>query len=215
MRVAIADDSALFRRGLVRLLEGAGVDVIGEAGDGPELLRLLEADQPDVVIVDIRMPPTRTDEGLQVAREVRSRWPEVAVLVLSTYLETDFATELVMGDRQRVGYLLKDRVEDTEELLEALGRLARGGFVVDQEVVERLIGRPRGAGPLATLTSREREILAQMAEGRSNQAICERLFLSARTVESHTSSIFGKLGLEPTVLSNRRVQAVLLFLGQP
>jgi DNA-binding NarL/FixJ family response regulator len=184
------------------------------AKDGEELLDLLAADQPDVAIVDIRMPPTMTDEGLTLAREIRSRWPAVAVLVLSTYLETDFATELITGSQQRVGYLLKDRVEDTDELLDALRRLAHGGSIVDPEVVARLLGRRRTASPLDTLSAREREILGLMAQGRSNQAICERLFLSERTVESHVSSIFAKLGLEPTADSNRRVAAVLFYLGQ-
>lgn len=214
MRVAVADDSALFRAGLVRLLEGAGVEVTGEARDGEELLRLVAATQPDVALVDIRMPPSMTDEGLRVAREIRQRWPAVAVLVLSTYLETEFATELVSSSQQRVGYLLKDRVEDTDELLDALRRLARGGSIVDPEVVARLLGRRRTASPLNELSGREREILALMAEGRSNQAIGERLFLSERTVESHVSSIFGKLGLQPAADDHRRVRAVLLYLGR-
>lgn len=214
MRVAVADDSALFRAGLVRLLEGAGVEVTGEARDGEELLRLVAAAQPDVALVDIRMPPSMTDEGLRVAREIRQRWPAVAVLVLSTYLETEFATELVSSSQQRVGYLLKDRVEDTDELLDALRRLARGGSIVDPEVVARLLGRRRTASPLNELSGREREILALMAEGRSNQAIGERLFLSERTVESHVSSIFGKLGLQPAADDHRRVRAVLLYLGR-
>ena len=214
MRVAVADDSALFRTGLVRLLEGAGVEVTGEARDGEELLRLIAAARPDVAVVDIRMPPSMTDEGLRVAWEIRDRWPAVAVLVLSTYLETEFATELISSSQQRVGYLLKDRVEDTDELLDALRRLARGGSIVDPEVVARLLGRRRRASPLDELSGREREILALMAQGRSNQAIGERLFLSERTVESHVGSIFGKLGLQPAADDHRRVRAVLLYLGQ-
>lgn len=214
MRVAVADDSALFRTGLVRLLEGAGVQVTGEARDGEELLRLVAGEQPDVAVVDIRMPPSMTDEGLRVAREIRGRWPAVAVLVLSTYLETEFATELISSSQQKVGYLLKDRVEDTDELLDALRRLARGGSIVDPEVVARLLGRRRTASPLDELSGREREILGLMAKGRSNQAIGERLFLSERTVESHVSSIFGKLGLQPAADDHRRVRAVLLYLGQ-
>jgi len=155
-----------------------------------------------------------TDEGLRVAREIRRRWPAVAVLVLSTYLETEFATELISSSEHRVGYLLKDRVEDTGELLDALRRLARGGSIVDPEVVARLLSRRRTASPLDELSAREREILALMAQGRSNQAIGERLFLSERTVESHVSSIFGKLGLQPAADDHRRVRAVLLYLGQ-
>lgn len=214
MRVIVADDSALFREGLVRLLEDASVEVAGQARDGAELLECVAADQPDVAIVDIRMPPTLTDEGLKVAREIRARWPSVAVLVLSTYLDTAFATELITGAHQRIGYLLKDRVQDTEELLDTLRRLKHGGSVVDPEVVARLIGRRRARSPLEDLSEREREILALMAQGRSNQAICERLHLSERTVESHVGSIFGKLGLEPAPDDHRRVRAVLLFLGQ-
>jgi DNA-binding NarL/FixJ family response regulator len=214
VRVAVADDSALFRSGLVRLLEAAGVAVTAQAGDGKDLLRLMEADQPDVAIVDIRMPPTMTDEGLKLAREIRSRWPAVAVLVLSTYLETDFATELISASERRVGYLLKDRVEDTDELLDALDRLAHGGSIVDREVVARLLGRRRTASPLDALSAREREILGLMAQGLTNLGIRERLFLSERTVESHVNSIFAKLGLEPTPDNHRRVTAVLLYLGK-
>jgi DNA-binding NarL/FixJ family response regulator len=214
VRVAVADDSALFRTGLVRLLQGAGVEVTGEARDGEELLRLIAAAQPDVAVVDIRMPPSMTDEGLRVAREIRGRWPAVAVLVLSTYLETEFATELISSSQQKVGYLLKDRVEDTDELLDALRRLARGGSIVDPEVVARLLGRRRRSSPLDELSGREREILALMAQGRSNQAIGERLFLSERTVESHVGSIFGKLGLQQAADDHRRVRAVLLYLGR-
>ena len=214
MRVIVGDDSALFRAGLVGLLEGAGVEVLGQARDGVELLDLVAAQQPDVVIVDIRMPPTQTDEGLQVAREIRGRWPDVGVLVLSTYLDTDFATDLVTRAQQRVGYLLKDRVQDTDELLDALRRLHHGGSVVDPEVVARLLDRRRVHSPLEALSDREREILSAMAQGRSNQAICERLHLSQRTVESHVGSIFGKLGLQPAPDDHRRVRAVLLYLGQ-
>jgi DNA-binding NarL/FixJ family response regulator len=215
VRVTVADDSALFRTGLVRLLTEAGVTVAGEARDGDELLRMISTDQPDVAIVDIRMPPTNTDEGLTAAREIHKRWPDIGVLVLSTYVDTDFATELVTRAERSVGYLLKDRVQDTEELLDALRRLQRGGSVVDPEVVARLMGRRRAQSPLDELTEREREILALMAQGRSNQAISDRLHLSERTVESHVGSIFSKLGLEPTTDDHRRVMAVLLHLGRP
>jgi DNA-binding NarL/FixJ family response regulator len=215
MRVTVADDSALFRSGLVRLLQEAGVTVIGEAHDGVELVKLVSVDQPDVVIVDIRMPPTGTDEGLIAARDIHVRWPDIGVLVLSTYVDTDFATELITGAQRGVGYLLKDRVQDADELLDALRRLERGGSVLDPEVVARLIGRRRTEGPLDQLSDREREILGLMAQGRSNQAISERLHVSERTVESHVGSIFSKLGFEPTTDDHRRVMAVLLYLGRP
>jgi len=215
VRVTVADDSALFRAGLIRLLEEAGITVAAEASDGVELLNLIAADKPDVVIVDIRMPPTLTDEGLTAAREIHRRWPDVGVLVLSTYVDTAFATELITRTQRSVGYLLKDRVQDTDELVDALGRLQKGGSVVDPEVVARLIGRRRTQSPIEQLSEREREILELMAQGRSNQAISARLYLSERTVESHVGTIFAKLGLEPTADDHRRVMAVLLYLGRP
>jgi DNA-binding NarL/FixJ family response regulator len=215
VRVTVADDSALFRSGLVRLLREAGIAIAGEARDGVELINLVSADQPDVAIVDIRMPPTQTDEGLSAAREIHSRWPSVGVLVLSTYIDTDFATQLITREQRGVGYLLKDRVQDADELLDALRRLHRGGSVVDPEVVARLMGRRRAESPLEQLSEREREILALMAQGRSNQAISERLYVSERTVETHVGNIFSKLGLEPTADDHRRVRAVLVYLGQP
>ena len=186
-----------------------------EAADGVELLNLIAADKPDVVIVDIRMPPTLTDEGLTAAREIHRRWPDVGVLVLSTYVDTAFATELITRTQRSVGYLLKDRVQDTDELVDALGRLQKGGSVVDPEVVARLIGRRRTQSPIEQLSEREREILELMAQGRSNQAISARLYLSERTVESHVGTILAKLGLEPTADDHRRVMAVLLYLGRP
>ena len=191
------------------------MDVLGEARDANELIGLVSADQPDVVIVDIRMPPTMTDEGLTAAREIRRRWPAVGVLVLSTYVDTNFATDLIARTQQSIGYLLKDRVQDTDELVDALKRIQRGGSVMDPEVIARLMGRRRAQSPLDELSEREREILSLMAQGRSNQAISEQLHLSERTVESHVGSIFSKLGLEPTADDHRRVMAVLLYLGRP
>lgn len=212
LRVAIADDSALFREGLATVLAGAGVEVTDQAADAAELLERVAADPPDAVIVDIRMPPTHTDEGLTVARQIRTRFPDVGVLVLSAYVETDFAYELVEEARRGAGYLLKDSVADVDELVDALHRIARGGSVVDQEVVAALVGRSRTGSPLDHLTPREREILSLVAEGRSNQAIGQRLFLSERTVESHVGSILTKLGLLPTGDDHRRVLAVLAYL---
>jgi DNA-binding NarL/FixJ family response regulator len=212
LRVAVADDSALFREGLATVLAGAGVEVTAQAADAAGLLEHVADDTPDAVIVDIRMPPTHTDEGLTVAREIRARFPDVGVLVLSAYVETDFAYELVEGARRGAGYLLKDSVSDVDELIDALRRVASGGSVVDQEVVAALVGRSRTGSPLEQLTSREREILSLIAEGRSNQAIGQRLFLSERTVESHVDSIFTKLGLLPTPDDHRRVLAVLAYL---
>jgi DNA-binding NarL/FixJ family response regulator len=215
MRVAIADDSTLFRQGLRRMLEGAGIEVTVETADGESLLELVAKDPPDVAIVDIRMPPTRTDEGLEVAAELRRLHPEMGVLVLSSYIETEFAYELVSEGRRGSGYLLKDRVSDLDELIDGLKRLAGGGSVVDPEVVATLVGKPRAASPIDRLTAREREILSLMAEGRSNQAIAQRVFLSERTVESNVSRIFTKLGLLPAADDHRRVLAVLTFLRGP
>jgi len=212
MRVAVADDSALFRSGLVRVLKDAGFDVTDEAPDATRLLELISAHRPDVAIVDIRMPPTMRDEGLTAANEIRKRYPDVGVLILSTYIETDFAYSLISESRERVGYLLKDRVSDVDELVEAIHRIAKGGSVIDRDVVAQLVGRQRIHNPLDKLSDREREVLRLMAEGRSNQRIGEDLFLSARTVESHVASIFAKLELQPTADDHRRVLAVLTFL---
>jgi DNA-binding NarL/FixJ family response regulator len=202
----------LLREGVARLLSDSGFEVVAQAGDGEELLAAVAASPPDVAIVDIRMPPTHTDEGLRAARRIRQEHPEVGVLVLSQYVETDYAMRLVGEGAAGLGYLLKDRVTNVQEFTDAVRRVARGGSVIDPEVVSRLVGRARQANPLDALTEREREVLALMAEGRSNQAISERMFLSPKTVEGHVRNIFAKLGLADTPDDHRRVLAVLTFL---
>ena len=214
MRVVVADDAVLFREGLVRVLEDAGFDVVGKASDGNELLSLVAATQPAVAIADIRMPPTHTTEGLEAAKRIHAAHQAVGVLLLSQYVETHHAVELLGDARGRVGYLLKDRVSDLVEFTEAVRRVAAGGSVIDPEIVARLVHRRRQRDPLEALTEREREILALMAEGRSNQGICERLFLSPKTVETHVGRIFTKLGILPASEDHRRVLAVLRFLRQ-
>lgn len=214
MRVALADDAVLFREGLARVLGDRGFDVIAQAGAADELLSALEVQLPDVVIVDIRMPPTHTHEGLVVALQIRERYPDVGVLVLSQYIETHYALQLLADRPEGAGYLLKDRVSHLAELAEAVDRVGSGGSVIDPKVVSELLGRRRTSGPMDQLSEREREILASMAEGRSNQAIGDELFLSAKTVESNVSSIFVKLGLTRSHDDNRRVLAVLKFLGE-
>jgi DNA-binding NarL/FixJ family response regulator len=219
LRVALADDSLLFREGVARLLREAGLEVMGQAGDGEELIRLVNdarpEERPDVAIVDIRMPPTHTVEGLEAALRIRAEHPGVAVLVLSQYIETNHAVKLVGDGAGGTGYLLKDRISDLEGFAEAVRRVAGGGSAIDPEVVARLVERPRTQDTLASLTDREREILALIAEGRSNQAICERLFLTEKTVESHVRNIFTKLDLYPAADDNRRVLAVLAYLRSP
>jgi DNA-binding NarL/FixJ family response regulator len=212
MRVILADDSVLLREGLARMLVESGFDVTAQVGDAEALLAAVDADPPDVCIVDIRMPPTNTTEGLQAALQLRVRHPEVAVLVLSQYVETRYAMELLARGADGVGYLLKDRVGDVSELLAAIRSVAAGRSVIDPTVVSRLVGRRRQADPMETLTAREREVLGLMAEGRSNRAIGERLFLSPKTVETHVSAIFSKLGIEDTSDDNRRVLSVLTWL---
>ena len=212
MRVILADDSVLLREGLARMLVESGFDVTAQVGDAEALLAAVDADPPDVCIVDIRMPPTNTTEGLQAALQLRVRHPEVAVLVLSQYVETRYAMELLARGADGVGYLLKDRVGDVSELLAAIRSVAAGRSVIDPTVVSRLVGRRRQADPMETLTAREREVLGLMAEGRSNRAIGERLFLSPKTVETHVSAIFSKLGIEDTADDNRRVLSVLTWL---
>ncbi|MGH3318833.1 MAG: response regulator [Streptosporangiaceae bacterium] len=212
MRVMIAEDAVLLREGITRLLEEAGSTVIGAVGDGEELLRAVERDRPDLCIVDVRMPPTFTDEGMRAALVIRRRWPQVAVVVLSQYVEERYAVDLIAGETRAVGYLLKDRVADVGEFLEALERVAGGGTALDPEVVQQLLARSRHRDPLGTLTPREREVLRLMAEGRTNTAIAAELVVTEGAAEKHVSSIFTKLGLLPSEADHRRVLAVLRYL---
>ena len=213
LRVVVADDSVLLREGIVRLLdEQDGFEVVAQAGDAEELLRKVGAHRPDVAVVDIRMPPTNTDDGLRAALEIRARQPETSVLVLSQYVEEGYALDLVGDTAGGVGYLLKDRVADVDRFLDAVKRVAEGGSVLDPEVVAQLVGRARRDDPLEALTPREREVLELMAEGRSNHAIAEQMVVTERAVEKHVTSIFGKLGLPPAPEDHRRVLAVLTFL---
>jgi DNA-binding NarL/FixJ family response regulator len=213
IRVVLADDSVLLREGISRLLVEAGFDVVALAGDADELLAAVRTHRPDVAITDIRMPPTQTDEGLKAATAIREEHgTAVGVLVLSQYVETTFALRLVAGGAGGVGYLLKDRVDDLDDFADAVRRIAKGGSVIDPEVVAQLVGRRRAKVPLDDLTEREREVLALMAEGRSNQAICDRLFLAPKTVEAHIANIFSKLELLPAPDDHRRVLAVLAHL---
>jgi len=202
----------LVREGLVRLLGEAGFEVVAQAGDAEELVREVSAHRPDVAVVDIRMPPTETDDGLRAAIEIRRRMPQTGVLVLSQYLEEGYALELVADSAEGTGYLLKDRVADVERFADSVRRVGEGGSALDPEVVAHLLGRRRRDDPLARLTKREREVLALMAEGRSNQAIAEQLVVTERAVEKHVTSIFGKLALMPAAADHRRVLAVLTFL---
>ena len=214
MRVVIADDSALLRQGVAQLLVEAGFDVAGQASDGDELLALVEEMRPDVAVVDIRMPPTHTDEGIRAAKEIRTRFPEVAVLVLSQYVRPSYALELLEESAERIGYLLKDRVSDVHELADAIRRVGQGGSVLDPSVVSQLVGRRRQDGdPIEDLSDREREVLALVAEGRTNQAIATRLFITERTVEKHVKSILGKLRIPAGADDHRRVLAVLAYLN--
>jgi DNA-binding NarL/FixJ family response regulator len=212
VRVVVAEDSVLLREGIVRLLSESGLDVVAQAGDAEDLLRKAGAHRPDVVIADIRMPPDNTDDGLRAAIVIRERHPGTGVLVLSAYVEEAYALELVGDDASGIGYLLKDRVADVEGFIDAVRRVAAGGSALDPEVVSSLLGRTRRVDPLDELTGREREVLELMAEGRSNRAIAEGLVITERAVEKHVTSIFGKLGLEPTAEDHRRVLAVLTFL---
>jgi DNA-binding NarL/FixJ family response regulator len=214
VRVVVAEDSVLLREGLTRLLEEAAVEVAAAVGDAENLLRAVEAEQPDAVIIDVRMPPTFTDEGLRAALLVRQRWPGIGVLVLSQWVEERYATELLASHGNNpagVGYLLKDRVGDLDQFIDALRRVASGGSALDPEVVAQLL--TRRSRPLDTLTVRERQVLSLMAEGRSNSAIATRLVVGPGAVEKHVASIFAKLGLATTDSDNRRVLAVLAYLG--
>ena len=214
MRIVIAEDSALFREGLARILADGGFEVIAQARDAEELMREIRMDPPDVAVVDVRMPPTHTDEGARAAREIRERHPSVGVLVLSQVIEATHALALFEERPEGFGYLLKDRVLEIDDFLDAVRRVGRGGTAIDPEVISQLIGRRhKDDGPLAGLTPREREVLSLMAEGLSNQGICRRLFLSPKTVETHVNAIFGELRLAPAPDDHRRVLAVLAYLN--
>jgi serine/threonine-protein kinase len=212
VQVVIADDEALFRDGLASLLAAAGVDVVAKVSTAPELLRNVESARPDAVVVDIRMPPTHTDEGLVAAQEIRRAYPQVGVMVLSHYLESHWAMRLLEEHPERSGYLLKERVSDVAVLVDALERLTEGESVLDPTIVARLVRRPRDAGPLDELTDRELEVLSLIAEGHSNESISRKLFLSTKTVETHVRHILLKLDIGETTDYNRRVLAVLAYL---
>ena len=212
MRVVLADDQALLRESLAEALTARGIDVAGQAEDVPGLLEVVERTLPDVAIVDIRMPPAHRVEGLEATTTIRSRWPGVAVLLLSHHVETAIAVDLLRDNPGRLGYLLKDRVTRIDVLVDAIERLAAGGVVIDPGIVSRLLGRRRDHDPLDELTTRERDVLAQMAEGRSNRGIAARLGIEDKTVEYHVTQILGKLGIEPEGADHRRVLAVIMWL---
>jgi DNA-binding NarL/FixJ family response regulator len=212
VRIVIGEDSALFREGLASLLVDAGHEVVAKAADAPSLVAAVDDTAPDLAVIDIRMPPDHTDDGARAAREVRSRWPDLGIVLLSQHVETRHSVELVASGR--FGYLLKDRVFDVDDFLDSLRRVAAGGSALDPEVVSRLIGGRRTVSPLASLTAREREVLGLMAEGRTNVGIARRLWLTERTVETHIGSIMSKLGLANTEEDHRRVLAVLVYLGR-
>jgi DNA-binding NarL/FixJ family response regulator len=212
VRVVVADDVMLTREGIVRLLRDAGIDVVGQAGDADQLLKEVALNKPDVALVDIRMPPTHTDEGLVAAKRIRSEHPSVAVLVLSQYVEPTYAMDLIREHPERVGYLLKERVFDIATVVDALRRLVDAETVIDPTLVARLLRRQRRSDPIATLSHRERQVLELIAEGLSNHAIAERVSISERTVEAHVTQIFRKLGLHDSPHQHRRVLAVLTFL---
>jgi DNA-binding NarL/FixJ family response regulator len=214
LRVVIAEDAVLLREGLRRVLTDAGLDVAGTAEDAEQLLALVAAARPEVVLTDIRMPPAQTTEGLQAALEIRRRWPGTAVIVLSQHVETEHLFELLSGDPRGIGYVLKERVADVAQFTDAIRRVSAGESVIDPEVVSRLVARPRRDSPLQTLTERELTVLALMAEGRSNLAIASQLHMSPKTVETHVGNLFAKLGLLPAAEDHRRVLAVLTYLRQ-
>ena len=212
MRVVLAEDSVLLREGVARILGEAGFDVVGQAGNADELMLKVRSYSPDVAIVDIRMPPTHTDEGLRAAQEIREKHPDTGVLVLSQYVEPTYAMELLAESAEGVGYLLKDRVSDVNEFADAVRRVGEGGSALDPTIVSQLVGRRRRDDPIDTLTPREREVLGLMAEGRSNSGIAEQLVVTERAVEKHVTSIFSKLQLPAASEDHRRVLAVLAYL---
>jgi DNA-binding NarL/FixJ family response regulator len=214
VRVVIADDAVLLREGAARLLEEAGFEVVGQAGDAEDLLRKVRAHKPDVAIIDVRMPPDDTDDGLRAALVIREELPDVGILLLSQYVEDRYLGELLAGGAEGVGYLLKDRLADVERLAEAVERVAARGSVLDPDVVAQMMGRRRADDPLDALTDRERDVLNLMAEGRTNRAIAEGLYISERAVERHVTSIFSKLDLPPSARDHRRVLAVLAYLRE-
>lgn len=213
MRVVLGEDSLLLRAGIARLLEDAGIEVVGQAGDLDDMLRKVRAHKPDVAIVDIKMPPTHTDEGLKAALVIRAELPRTAVLVLSQYVEKEYAAELLADNAKGVGYLLKDRVADIDRFIDTIRRVADGGSALDPEVVSQMLARRRSDDPLDKLTPREREVLAMMAEGRSNHSIAAELVVTERAVEKHVTSIFAKLNLPASADDHRRVLAVLAYLN--
>jgi len=212
MRIVIAEDSVLLRAGLTRILADAGEEIVATVGDADALIGVVERNLPDLAIVDVRMPPTHTDDGLRAALTIRKRWPAVGILVLSQYVEERYATELLANDTRAIGYLLKDRIADVSDFIEAVRRVGGGGTALDPEVVSQLLARSRQSDPLAALSPREREVLALMAEGRTNAAIARTLIVSDKAIEKHVSNIFMKLDLPPSDSEHRRVLAVLRWL---
>lgn len=213
MRVVIGEDSVLLREGAARILESEGIEVVGQAGDGEELVRKVRGHKPDVAIIDIRMPPDHGDEGLRAAEAIRAELPDTGILVLSQYVEEHYVTRLLEGGTEGVGYLLKDRIAEVDRFVDAVRRVAEGGSVLDPEVVAQMLGRRRADDPLETLTPREREVLEAMAEGLGNKQIADRLVVSVGAVERHVTAIFEKLGLSAGDGGHRRVLAVLTYLG--